>query len=329
MVIDETLAKSLAKYALIKWKSDYISTSEKFEKSLLKINLSKRSNFEKVINLHKAHFEDFYFCYVKCGSKRKPYVAAMGLGYHRDREFKQWSETSLLGLAELWYLPGWECDESTRGSFFRVGEHALSRVFQRSCLIDNVNDINYKLIISEFKYLAIWVGFWSQLANDMSTLSTQQGSKLNPIVPTPNGLLLCEFTLINNCHLMEVRTYVHKNMLDESQAKIRQDMIEASNDIKNSMLSLFPHYSNLGPAAQKIAYVIFQLLLHRISGITALLSKEILKLANDFEVYDFIRKLDEYIKFELKDVDMNTFNEEFKVMGYESFSAYAVENHLN
>lgn len=221
------------------------------------------------------------------------------------------------------YLPNWESVFDHEFALVRVGQHALSRIIQRSGLVKSDYAVDNNLIFSEFKYLSLWAAFWSQLLFESNCIDNLKYSELSILVPAPNGLLICQLIKekeIQFCYSLEVRTYVNINQLSSSQSNLRLSLIEASYELESTPLSFFPFFVRLHEHEKKIADLIFMLLLFRIKDFTDSTSFEICK--NNFNAHKLNQNLDHFIVTRLGKL-CNFFeklNDYINIHGYENFS---------
>ena len=325
MFVDETLAKSLAKNSIVKLDSDLLEVEKIFNLKLSKIDTSKRSNFEKILKLHKEAFANKCFCYVRCGSKRNPYICYIPTFKFTEREYKKWNEDALLGMPIFKYLPNWESVFKYDFPIIRVGQHALTRVLQRSGLVTSLQEINNNLIFSEFKYLSLWSAFWSKFFYESKCIDDFNCSEMSIVVPAPHGILLCEIHKdeeIQSFYNLEVRTYINTNQLSDSQYQFRLQILEASRELENTPLSFFPYIMQLHNHEDSLAEIIFLLLLFRIKKFTDSISFTIFK--NDFDAYKFQQTLESFIFTKLGNLadHFEVLDKEINCLGYEEYSLH-------
>jgi hypothetical protein len=116
-----------------------------------------------------------------------------------------------------------------------------------------------------------------------------------------------------------LRTYVGKKELSESQDNLRRLLFRASEDLKNSTLSFFPHRT-IGNNKYIDMYD-YEILIYRIRDILPLLAQEFFKSKDDVEISIFrnnaIKAINEFVNI---DIDIiKSLNLQLQNQGYESY----------
>ena len=301
MLIDDAVAKGLTRQFISWWRGDLEAARNKFHKQIKLKFFKNRNGFHKFINLHQSTYKKFSLSYYIGGSSRHPYIGFVGIGLVKELDYKNWIEGALLGCTNIRYI----ADGGSFGGIapFAIGEHALSRIFQRSGLITNENITYPYAILSEMKLVPIWASFWHKLIIMLDQLPQEKKRLICPVIPTENGLLVCELAFYEDSHNVEVRTYLHDSMLGDSQKYVRNLLLEASRNIENSILTMYPHHLKT-PNPSSSAYefnFILKIIFHRLRNDFSSISEVLLKGHDDFKVYELTKNLDNII-------DNNNFN---------------------
>lgn len=91
---------------------------------------------------------------------------------------------------------------------------------------------------------------------------------------------------------LEVRTYVHKSKLTETQYKVREVLLTASKNLENSDLSLYPSIDIFPTNVEGNLALARVIIFHRIRNISYEICSQLLRSRPDFEIY----KLDKCFK---------------------------------
>ena len=187
---------------------------------------SKLTNWEKFTKSLILAMKEMKITHCIGGSKRKPFLVTALLGVDQNRPYNAWNEKCLLCYDNIFNFdpPFYKRFESTA----YIGEHAVKRIYQRSFDAERYlkKEITNLEILKELKYVPLWSNFWPQLFYYLNK-RLYKIQTLKPIIPTPNGLFLCEYSTSNKYHL-DIRSFVNKSQLDERQTKLRNVLLKAS-----------------------------------------------------------------------------------------------------
>lgn len=295
MLIDDAVAKGLTHQFIAWWQDDLEAASKKFQKQIKSTFFKNRNGFHKFINLHQSIYKKFSLSYYVGGSNRHPYIGFVGVCLIKEYDYKNWIESTVLGSTNIISIS----DKNSTGgpAPFSIGEHALSRIFQRSGLITNENITNPYIILSEMNLVPMWASFWHKLIIMLDKLPQDKKCLICPVIPTENGLLICELGFYEDFHNIEVRTYLHESMLGESQKYVRNLMLEASRNLENSILAMYPHHLET-PNPTSSAYefnFILKIIFHRLRNDFSSISEVLLKGHDSFKVYELTKNLNHII----------------------------------
>jgi hypothetical protein len=292
MIIDEALAKGLAKQFIL-------SCNEGVEKSFKKMftlahdkDYASRNGREKIIVLFDTLFKKHSLSNTLAGSKRHPYIGYVLICGLHDKNYCNWSEDALSSVKFVHNLMDRSQGTIHDFSSFYIGVHCISRLFQRSNLITSLNFIDYGPILSEMSLIPLWSNFWELLFSDLKNIYEVDISIVTPMVPSANGLFFCKQSEINGMQNLEVRTYVHKSKLTETQNKVREVLLIASKNFESSALSLYPCLTLFPASSLNDLELARTVIFHRIRNITFEVSSLFLRKKSDFDIY----KLDKFLK---------------------------------
>lgn len=313
--MDEKLAKGYAQQLMFWFDGDLKNANKQCRNAM---NDSKKlfqstKSFDKFCIKMKSIYKKFNFNYSHVVAKKNPYFAFVTFG-PVNTTYKHWTEKKLEGI--VGYFPFDRKNLGVHNAMFVIGEHTLARTFQRSKIFDGISVKNHYEIISEFKYVAIWVSFW-----ELFKVSLQKDLlEFNPLIPAPNGLFFCEYEYLPKTGSLQVyrihlRTYVGEDELSEDQEKLRKLMLKASENLENSSLAYFPH---LVGSIEDQWLQDFVILSNRIKSLLPQLSKEIFKSRDSVEISIFINNAISHFK---KNIPPNVdyLDSELNALGYAGF----------
>lgn len=327
MLIDESLAQGLTKEFLEKLDDDFDKVNITFTKKIGN-KLSSRKGFDKFTTIHKETFKNFTLSHQVGGSKRQPYLGEIVLNTKNDRKYKEWNEATLYGLTTIRSLSLNNESQDSNPSLFLIGEHAISRVFQRSKIFKDTNKIDSYLIVPELCLIPFWTSFWVYLLSDLSRLPLEKKLSINPVIPSPRGLFFCKLTNHGLAFAIEVRTYVHESSLTDTQKQVRLALLNASKNLENSILCLFPYHTNT-PNKERSHFefcIVIMQTLTRIKGDTYQLCEILLPEKNACDVYELDRSINNLIdESNLSEDDCNSQNIELNKKGYRLWMKDCIE----
>lgn len=239
MIITESLAKGLKNRFFDEAKDNITIAIDSLQKEARNYKESK-SGWKKLVLKSKKILHAISICFYEGGSNTSPYFAFVGLSIDKDRKFNSWNEMCLSGEVVIQAHKRRFCDTSS--SSFNIGEHAISRIYERSKLrfIDPFT-VDIHSILPEFKMLPLWSSFWiGNLAVITNNFTENYLTHFyHPIIPAKSGLFLCELTHVKFPKI-EVRTFVDDKNLSQDQLKLKNIMWNIGLVYHSSPLSLFP-----------------------------------------------------------------------------------------
>jgi hypothetical protein len=168
--------------------------------------------------------------------------------------------------------------------------------------------------------IPFWASFWTRLLDELSMLSEKDKSDICPIIPSAHGLFFCKLTNIEDgSQFIEVRTYVHESSLNDSQKQVRNMLLNASQNIENSIICLYPyHLDTPNPDLSRLEFnIVLCLILGRIKSETYELCEILLPEKNVCKVYELDRNIKEVIAdYSFSESSCNNCNEVLNAHGY-------------
>jgi hypothetical protein len=231
ITVTETLASGL------KNRFFYESTREAEKiKKILTTELSKpagnRNKFAKMVASTKKSLINHALLFYEGGSSSKPYIAFDLLLAIKDREYNSWNEKCLIGYSTLVnYNPAYydyDC------AYYSISEHTISRIFLRTQPTIKGGVIDCTGIKKELTHIPLWCNFWLNIVQIINLENFEE--KIYPIIPTINGLLLCEFS--KNTQFLEIRTFIDDKNLTANQTEAKNCLISVGIDLDQSPLSI-------------------------------------------------------------------------------------------
>jgi len=175
------------------------------------------------------------------GSNSKPYLGFIGLGVDPEREFNKWNEKCLNGTVAIANLEPFWFDY--RQALFNIGEHAISRIFERGKpIIYEGFNVDIPSILSEMEMIPMWSAYWAGTMATFKNFYSESAHLVNNFslpIPSPNGLFLAELFEKNSASV-EIRTFVNDERLSFEQGELRKVLLNAGNGLVNSPMTLYP-----------------------------------------------------------------------------------------
>jgi hypothetical protein len=242
--IDESLAKGLATRFMNE-------TDDQLEKMFCRLDAVSGYTTKKGWRIHarkvnSAVAQSSYGTYW-LGSSSDPALVIIGMDGGRSH-FKDWTERVLTAriIALTWKRGVIGPDPIP----LSISHHCLARIIQRTRRLQGLQDRwNFEGIKSTFRPLIGWAAFW-KTAVFLPTMGAQivKGRKLQdcivpeykvkPVIPSPDGLFFCETS--SRDLLINVRTFVATEQLDESQVALRNFLIDCYKGFENTPLPTHP-----------------------------------------------------------------------------------------
>ena len=245
MIITESLAKGLKNRFFLEI-SDEIIQRLKLASEIGKLGKKSPAAWLRYQNKFKEIFGRCAIVFYSGGSNKKPYFALLGLSIDEKREFNQWDEKCITGhMVVVNYEPKIAEDMF---ALFNIGEHAVSRIFERGTLsINNETQVDIFSILPEFNYVPIWSGFWSFVFQifKLSYPSQNDLNQIYPVIPGNSGLFFGQIAH-GKFEPLEIRTFVDDGHLNFEQQSLKEVMLEISKGIESSPLCFFPIIGSLG-----------------------------------------------------------------------------------
>ncbi len=231
------------------------------------------------------------------GSKRRPYLAYIGLVIDPDKTYNNWQERCLTG--SICVNDAASSRSEVYSALFNISEHAIRRSIQRSVIPPENYQKNIFIVLDELKFVALWANFWFQVIF-VYTKEFQKKEKLKyfqPIIPAPNGIFLAKIS-DQEVPKIEIRTYVHDLQLSQDQIELKDFMVKATKSLVNSPLSFTPLIEVMGVDNN---YLITLLISYRLRDQYKLLSKLLFDHVED----DGLRSSEktDFVKYFIKSIE--------------------------
>lgn len=323
MKIDDALAKGLAKQLISWWKDDLSNAISEFKKNINPSMLLNKDGLLKVKELHKFYFKRFTISYLNGGSKKRPYIAFVGIHAIKDRPYEQWKEAGVFGESVIVnFCEGKQIGESNLAPF-AIGEHCISRVFQRSGLVNEENISNPYSILPEFQFIPLWAAFWDVFYRELQFVHGEEFLGLNVLIPSDQGLFFAKINMVELNSFVEVRTYVHISQLDESQKEIMKIFLNASKYLENSLISAYPTLPALvdkDVTTTEIA-MLYVLMKYRIKDYSDQICLMLVGENNNFNYYKIKKVFDKFLNDASFNSDIEYLLNSVLMQGYEKYSS--------
>jgi len=195
-----------------------------------------RNGWSKLVQKTREVFGRCALAFYEGGTKRKPYFAFCGLLTDKDRQYNSWNEKCL-------YVQPIITNHDPRFarpslSLFNIGEHAISRIYQRgSVSISYESEVDIFSILPEFDLLPVWGAYWARILAELH----EENPNLNicPVLPGKSGLFFAEFKG-EKLAIVEIRTFVDDSHLTDLQQEVKQIFVGASDGIQTSPMAFYP-----------------------------------------------------------------------------------------
>ena len=245
MIITESLAKGLKNRFFLEI-SDEITQRLKIASEIGSPGKKSLAAWLRYQNKFQSIFGRCAIVFYSGGSNKKPYFALIGLSLDEKREFNQWNEKCITGhMVVINYEPKIVEDMF---ALFNIGEHAISRIFERGKVTVNDDmEVDIFSILSEFNYVPVWSGFWSFVFQifKLGYPSQNDLNQIYPVIPAKSGLFFGQIAH-GKFEPLEIRTFVDDNHLNFEQQSVKKVMLEISHGIESSPLCFFPIIGSLG-----------------------------------------------------------------------------------
>lgn len=235
MVITESLANGLKNRFLLEIDEEIQARIKSTFKNTRGAKES-RNGWPKYVEMLKANFGRCALAHYEGGTKRKPYFAFCGLAIEKNKPFNSWNEKCLYVVPMIVNHDPRFAQPSL--SLFNIGEHAISRVFQRGKLvITNESDIDIFSILPEFELIPLWGSFWARVLLELCL--ERKDLDIRPVIPGRNGLFFSEYKG-DKLALVEIRTFVDDGHLSQQQKEVKELFLQASQGIEMSPIAFYP-----------------------------------------------------------------------------------------
>jgi hypothetical protein len=277
MIIDESLARGLARQLISNW----IERSEALFDQAIKLVKnsdvrSKKGNL-KYLSEHKKLFKPLSFTYVESGSEKHPINGYIIATPFKDRSYKEWTEKGVRGIIDF------EFEDHNLGSHFQnqldglrystfyIGEHVITRIIQRSYTQESINQISPENLVKKFRFIPLWSAFWSSLfsySNVKNQFPEHEIESLSLPIPAEEGLFLCKLTTLGDnkvARIIDVRTYINLDKLTTDQKLLHKCLLQMSDHVDNSSICFWPYNCTINEEFRAESLLLFKILVSRLT----------------------------------------------------------------
>lgn len=235
MIITESLAKGLKNRFLLEINEEINARINSTKKNTMGVKIS-RNGWPKYVEKLKSSFGRCALVCYEGGTKRKPYFAFCGLAIEENKPYNSWNEKCLYVVPMIVNHDPRFAQPSL--SLFNLGEHAITRIFQRGdIVVSNESDVDIFSILPEFQLLPLWGSFWARVLLELKQSNPELD--VRPVIPGKSGLFFSEYKG-EVLGLVEIRTFVDNDQLSDLQREVRKIFIDASEGIEASPMAFFP-----------------------------------------------------------------------------------------
>jgi hypothetical protein len=200
-----------------------------FKKVPLKNNIH---GWNKYVSRFKKAFRRTYLVLYEGGSRKKPYLASCSFYINPENKYNSWKEQCLSATS---FFMDTNHAFNEHPCMFNIGEHAISRLFQRAEFTVDEDGLPVTFsILPELKLIPLWAAYWTFLCFRMR----EDFLEIYPVIPAKSGLFFAEINV--DTHNLEIRTFVSDSQLNERQLLTKKLMVEASDGLENSPLPFSP-----------------------------------------------------------------------------------------
>lgn len=211
------------------------------------------------------------------GSKKHPYGASIGLMTFDKRPYNHWNEKCLWPMVSL--VTSYTDEFLRFRGVFTISEHAIKRIFERNKKIttaDIKTQINVSVVMQEMSFVPLLTTIWMDLIFH-SEIKEEHIEHYHPIIPTENGLFLCE-VYRSDAPAIEIRTFVSDDELSFEQSEFSKVIKSACERYKNSPICFEPYISWGGI---EFTFMLKRLLVTELAAHKELLAKQLFMRCDD------------------------------------------------
>lgn len=219
MYINESLANGLKDRL---WNEiDDLGTGERRLSQYIKthkIKLGSRTAWRKLDQVFQIGYEHSILASVKSGTRESPLLLYAILGRNRQADLNDWQEK----MFSIFYasIDVWGTMSEPSSEVVRIGEHAVSRFFQRHPEIYNQNTGDFEIfkIIPEFRSIAFLGQSMFLLFSALT--GNYKHSLENISIPfvTKSGIFLANYN--KQLRTCDVRTFIANHQLSRNQVAL-------------------------------------------------------------------------------------------------------------
>lgn len=221
MYIDESLAKGLTSRL---WNEiDDLGAGEKSIKKYLKthkIKFGTRTAWQKLNEAFQTGFEHNILATTRSGTRNNPILFYAILDRNRLEDVSDWQEKSFNIVYRS--MDAWGISPGSTQTFIRIGEHAVSRYFQRHPEIYNADTSKFDIfnIINEFRSIAFLAQGMHAIFYRLINECKHPHENITIPFVTRSGIFLGSYNKeLNTC---DIRTYIANHQLTVAQVALAE-----------------------------------------------------------------------------------------------------------
>jgi len=277
MIIDESLARGLARQLISNWIERTEALFDQAIKLVKKSDVRSKKGNLKYLSEHKKLFKPLSFTYVESGSEKHPVNGYIIATAFKDRSYKEWTEKGVRGIIDF------EFEDHNLGSHFQnqfdglrysafyIGEHVITRIIQRSYTQESINQISPENLVEKFRFIPLWSAFWATLfsySNVKNHFTEHEIESLSLPIPAEEGLFLCKLTTLGDdkvARVIDVRTYINLDKLNTDQKLLHKCLFQMSEHLDDSSMCFWPYNCTINEEFRAESLLLFRILVLRLT----------------------------------------------------------------
>jgi len=239
--MDEKRAKNLAEKFFAELEEQIVSNSKasmkviQEDRSSLKVSSSR--DWQRLIKAFEQN--SINLCSYKLGTGKKLTLFNLTIEIADLNPNHNWEEDGLIGQVETWSI---KAKDMIKLVIFHISKHCIYRIFERNYRTAKSKGSEYyslDLIYNELKFVPIFSAILRSIFLNLPGDGKGILNGLSIIVPSPNGILLCEVSEF----VIFVRTYINDDTMTEDQAGIRTQLLSIIGNNSKGLLNFFPFFA--------------------------------------------------------------------------------------
>lgn len=238
--MDEKRAKNLAEKFFAELQEQIVSNSKASKKVIQQYRSSLQVGSSRDwLRLIKALEQNsINLCSYKVGTGKKLTLYNLILEIADLNPNHNWEEDGLIGEVETYSI---KAKDMIKLVIFHISKHCIYRIFERNYRTAKSKGSEYyslDLIYNELKFVPIFSAILRSIFLKLPGDEKGILNGLSIIVPSPNGILLCEVSKF----VIFVRTYINDDTMTEDQAGIRTQLLSIIGNNSKGLFNFFPFF---------------------------------------------------------------------------------------